>query len=156
VFAVVAALLVLVLSAVLAERGRAERQLEKARGELAVLAATDGLTGLANRRRLDEVILRECRRAGRDQTPLSCLLLDIDHFKRFNDQYGHQAGDEALRAVASVVLAQVRRPGDLAARYGGQAPGKAVPRGSRKPCARRSRRWRYRIAAIPKAAAWRR
>jgi diguanylate cyclase (GGDEF)-like protein len=119
-FVSVAACLVLPLSAILAERDRAERQLELSKERLAELARTDPLTGLANRRQLDETLEQECRRANRYRVPLSLLLLDVDHFKTFNDQYGHQAGDECLRAVAEVVKTFGRRPGDLAARYGGE------------------------------------
>lgn len=88
--------------------------------ELASLARTDGLTGLANRRCFDEVLTKEWRRAMRDRTPLSLLLLDIDHFKFFNDAFGHPAGDACLRRVAHEVQTAVRRPADLAARYGGE------------------------------------
>ena len=116
----VAAFLVLPLSAILAERDRAELQLEQSKERLAELARTDPLTGLANRRQLDETLEQECRRANRYGTALSLLLLDVDHFKTFNDQYGHQAGDGCLRAVSDVVKTFGRRPGDLAARYGGE------------------------------------
>ncbi len=119
-FVSVAAMLVLPLSAILAERDRAKLQLEETKERLAELACTDPLTGLANRRRLDETLEQECRRANRSGEPLSLLLLDVDHFKTFNDQYGHQAGDECLRAVSEVVKKFGRRPGDLAARYGGE------------------------------------
>lgn len=88
--------------------------------KLAALAISDGLTGLANRRHFDERLQDEWARAKRDGTPLSLLLIDVDHFKKFNDQYGHQAGDRCLRAVARVLAEQARRPVDLAARYGGE------------------------------------
>ncbi|MBR0647740.1 sensor domain-containing diguanylate cyclase [Plastoroseomonas hellenica] len=91
-----------------------------AEDELASLARTDGLTGLANRRCFDEVLKKEWRRALRDRTSLSLLLLDIDHFKLFNDAFGHPAGDACLRQVAHEVQTAVRRPADLAARYGGE------------------------------------
>ena len=93
---------------------------QRAEGELAALAATDPLTGLANRRMLDKTLDLEWRRAQRSGAPLSLIMIDIDHFKAFNDNYGHQAGDEALRQVAQTIKANVRRPADLAARYGGE------------------------------------
>ena len=83
-------------------------------------AHVDGLTGLANRRRFDHVLASECDRAGRSGQPLTLLLIDVDFFKRFNDLYGHLAGDDGLRAVASAIAASVSRPSDLVARYGGE------------------------------------
>lgn len=119
-FVSVAAMLVLPLSAILAERDRAALQLARSREQMAELARTDPLTGLANRRQLDEALERECRRANRNDTPLSLIMLDVDHFKAFNDQYGHRAGDDCLCAVSEVVKGFGRRPGDVAARYGGE------------------------------------
>lgn len=83
-------------------------------------ALIDGLTGVANRRRFDEALLAEWRRCQRNQLPLSLLMIDIDHFKLYNDHYGHQAGDDCLRAVASVLKAHLFRAHDLCARYGGE------------------------------------
>lgn len=88
--------------------------------ELAGLAAVDPLTGLANRRTLDRHLDREWRRAQRTGTPLSLLMIDIDHFKAFNDAYGHPAGDIAIRRVARLINSHLHRPTDLAARYGGE------------------------------------
>lgn len=88
--------------------------------KLSALATSDGLTALANRRHFDERLAAEWDRAGRDGTPLSLLLIDVDHFKSFNDQYGHQAGDACLRSIARVLGEHARRPADLAARYGGE------------------------------------
>ena len=76
------------------------RRRDRAEAELSILAATDGLTGLANRRTFDSHLESEWLRAAREDTPLSLLLVDIDYFKAFNDAYGHQAGDHCLRAVA--------------------------------------------------------
>jgi len=95
-------------------------QLVRQRRLLEHLAHVDGLTELANRRRFDEVYDLEWQRARRSSQPLSLALLDIDCFKQFNDVYGHPAGDRALRAVARLAGAHMRRPADLAARYGGE------------------------------------
>ena len=95
-------------------------QVVRQRRMLERLANIDGLTELANRRRFDEVYEREWQRARRSGRPLSLALLDIDAFKQYNDRYGHPAGDRALRSVARVAGAAMRRPGDLAARYGGE------------------------------------
>jgi diguanylate cyclase (GGDEF)-like protein/PAS domain S-box-containing protein len=98
----------------------AEAALQAANGRLAVLAHSDHLTGLANRRRFALQLQREASRACRDGSPLAIVMIDIDRFKLFNDRYGHPAGDRCLRAVAQAVAAAVQRPGDLAARYGGE------------------------------------
>lgn len=84
------------------------------------LAFLDGLTGVYNRRYFDQQFGVEKARAQRNFTPLSLILLDIDYFKRFNDEYGHPAGDECLRQVAAVLKNCLRRPADLLARYGGE------------------------------------
>jgi diguanylate cyclase (GGDEF)-like protein/PAS domain S-box-containing protein len=86
---------------------------------LAVLALTDGLTGISNRRAFDEALDREWKRTLREGSQISLLLLDLDHFKEFNDQYGHQVGDDCLRAVATAVRGAVRVT-DIVARYGGE------------------------------------
>ena len=92
----------------------------KANGLLNVQAMQDGLTGLANRRVFDETIKLEFRRAAWSSSPISVVLLDLDHFKDYNDLYGHLAGDECLRVIACAVKSCVRRAGDLIARYGGE------------------------------------
>jgi diguanylate cyclase (GGDEF)-like protein len=104
------------------EQRVAERtaQLEQANRKLATLSATDGLTGLANRRHFDEALRAQCARATRLVQPLALVLLDVDHFKKFNDHYGHQAGDACLVRVAEALAAGARRASDLAARYGGE------------------------------------
>jgi diguanylate cyclase (GGDEF)-like protein len=84
------------------------------------LSNTDGLTGIANRRLLEEHLQQEWRRMKRDQSSLTVVMADIDYFKKYNDFYGHQAGDDCLKAVARVLGEHCRRPGDLAARYGGE------------------------------------
>lgn len=100
--------------------GRQLRLRQNAERELAGLASTDGLTGLANRRRLDQVLKQEWARGMRSERPLALLMIDVDHFKAFNDRHGHHGGDVALRSVAQTLTASIRRPGDLAARYGGE------------------------------------
>lgn len=88
--------------------------------EMARLAMTDGLTGLANRRRFDIVIEKEWQRAMRAQQPISLLMIDADHFKAFNDRYGHQAGDLVLCGIAWSIARHGKRASDCAARYGGE------------------------------------
>ncbi len=88
--------------------------------KLEALSATDGLTGIANRRRFDDVLSSEWIRSARIGQPLALAMLDIDWFKNFNDDYGHQAGDECLRSVASLLASSLCRTGDLVARYGGE------------------------------------
>ena len=95
-------------------------QVVRQRRMLERLANIDGLTGLANRRRFDEVYATEWERARRAGRTLSLALLDIDCFKQYNDQYGHPAGDRVLRSVARTAASFMRRPVDLAARYGGE------------------------------------
>jgi diguanylate cyclase (GGDEF)-like protein len=92
----------------------------QAEAELAQMAATDSLTGLPNRRQLDQVMRQEWARAQRSGQPMALLMIDVDHFKAFNDRHGHNGGDEALRRVAQTFTETIRRPGDLAARYGGE------------------------------------
>ena len=87
---------------------------------LAALATVDAVTGVANRRHFDERLPDEWTRAQREGTPLSLLLIDVDQFKKFNDHYGHQAGDRCLWSIAQAIAGQARRPTDLAARYGGE------------------------------------
>jgi diguanylate cyclase (GGDEF)-like protein len=90
------------------------------KGLIAEMAARDGLTGLKNRRAFDEHLTRIWQQALRDRRPLIVMLIDVDHFKKFNDRYGHQAGDDALQRIAGVVDGFAKRPLDLAARYGGE------------------------------------
>ena len=87
---------------------------------LSNLAINDGLTGIYNRRYFDETLAREWKRTMREKAPLSLIMLDIDYFKKYNDTYGHQAGDECLRQVATTISGALRRPADMAARYGGE------------------------------------
>lgn len=93
----------------------------KAQGDfLRSLVFVDGLTGVANRRRFDEALLSEWRQCQRAGTPLALLMIDIDHFKRYNDHYGHPTGDACLQQVAAVLKAAMQRACDLVARYGGE------------------------------------
>jgi diguanylate cyclase (GGDEF)-like protein len=95
-------------------------ELETANGVLKSIASQDGLTELANRRRFDEVLDHELKRAQRKSSPVSLILLDVDYFKKYNDSYGHVAGDDCLRAVAAALSGAAARTEDLAARYGGE------------------------------------
>ncbi|MCK7575374.1 MAG: diguanylate cyclase [Chromatiales bacterium] len=95
-------------------------ELSAANARLEALATTDALTGVANRRRFDATLAHELERAQRTGSALALVLLDIDFFKRYNDHYGHQAGDDCLRQVARALRANVHRPADLVARYGGE------------------------------------
>lgn len=98
----------------------ANAHLAKAIETLHRISTMDGLTELANRRLFDETLALEWRRGGRTRKALSLLIVDIDHFKRYNDQHGHQAGDECLRAVARTLQGAVHRAADCVARYGGE------------------------------------
>lgn len=107
-----------------AERTRAlalaNETLTELNRKLETLSNTDGLLGIANRRHFNETLEHEWRRAQREHQPLSLLMIDVDHFKRYNDTYGHQAGDACLQSVAQAALSAMRRPSDLLARYGGE------------------------------------
>ena len=98
---------------------RTRDALEEANRALSTLSRTDPLTGVANRRWFDDRIQQEWRRMQRDKKPMSLLLCDVDLFKNFNDQYGHPAGDDCLRFVSDMLTSLSKRPGDLAARFGG-------------------------------------
>ncbi|MBS7539520.1 diguanylate cyclase [Ancylobacter lacus] len=97
-----------------------QRLLIKANLELERLTRVDGLTDLGNRRYFDEYVRAEWRRALNAGKPLSVLMIDVDNFKNYNDTYGHLAGDEVLRQVANAIRIGANRPGDLAARFGGE------------------------------------
>jgi diguanylate cyclase (GGDEF)-like protein/PAS domain S-box-containing protein len=100
---------------------KARAELQRANEQLLAQSRTDALTGIANRRHLDESLEREIRRAVRlEDAPLSLILCDIDHFKLYNDSYGHIAGDECLQEVARTITSVFKRTGDLVARYGGE------------------------------------
>jgi diguanylate cyclase (GGDEF)-like protein/PAS domain S-box-containing protein len=118
---------------------------------LETLATQDGLTGISNRRRFDERLLEEWGRAKRERTRLGLLLIDLDHFKQFNDSHGHLAGDECLRVVASILAKQAQRTTDLAVRYGGEEFAMLLPNTDAAGCARIAERIRRAIleAGIP-------
>ncbi|WP_198244360.1 diguanylate cyclase domain-containing protein [methane-oxidizing endosymbiont of Gigantopelta aegis] len=101
-------------------RIRNHLELKKARDLLKQQATIDALTGIANRRRFDEFLLQAWRAMQREAEPLSLIMIDIDHFKTYNDFYGHAAGDQCLRQVAQAMQAVITRPTDLLARYGGE------------------------------------
>jgi diguanylate cyclase (GGDEF)-like protein/PAS domain S-box-containing protein len=104
----------------IARRKEAEDKLLAANARLEEMAWLDSLTGLANRRRFDEMLELEFRRCARNEKPLSLILIDVDCFKLYNDRYGHPAGDACLRAVGQAARALAQRPADVAARYGGE------------------------------------
>ena len=95
-------------------------ELSELHHKLQHLSRSDVLTGVANRRHFRDYLQQVCERAAIDETPVSVLMLDVDHFKAYNDRYGHPAGDDCLRRVALALEAHLRRPGDLVARYGGE------------------------------------
>ncbi len=99
---------------------RVTAQLENANKQLTYLANSDGLTGIANRRQFDNALAKAIERGRRERKFISLLMIDVDHFKRFNDTYGHSAGDKALKKVATVLRLCCSRTDDLEARYGGE------------------------------------
>jgi diguanylate cyclase (GGDEF)-like protein len=111
-------------------------------------ALTDGLTGLANRRFFDIELARRLEEARRMERPLSLCLMDIDHFKSFNDTFGHQAGDETLKAVA-MAIAGACRGSDVPARYGGEEMALLLPGGGTEDAVEVAERIRLAVAAIP-------
>ncbi|MFO1111215.1 MAG: sensor domain-containing diguanylate cyclase [Bradyrhizobium sp.] len=119
----VAAVMVVLILFVLGTTLFLAREIDRraaAEAKLKELSITDALTGLRNRRKFDEDIDNEWRRAARQKTPLALLMIDADHFKDFNDTHGHQAGDQVLVGIAICISDSVHRPGDCAARYGGE------------------------------------
>jgi diguanylate cyclase (GGDEF)-like protein len=101
--------------------------LQKANEELKLMSARDGLTGISNRRHFDETLMKEMKRATRLNSTLSLILVDIDFFKAYNDNYGHHSGDNCLKYVARTMAKVSQRPGDLVARYGGEEFGIILP-----------------------------
>ncbi|HKK15618.1 MAG TPA: diguanylate cyclase [Gammaproteobacteria bacterium] len=94
--------------------------LRESNRQLSELSTIDGLTGIANRRHFDELLEKETMRAKREGKPISLLMLDIDFFKQYNDEYGHLKGDECLQEISQALQQKIKRPGDIVARYGGE------------------------------------
>jgi len=106
--------------AILRARVRNHLELKRSRDALARMARLDGLTGVANRRTFDDLLLREWRRQARTGQSWGVIMIDVDHFKQFNDTYGHGAGDDCLKQVTRAAEASLQRPADIIARYGGE------------------------------------
>jgi len=106
--------------AIVRARVRTHLELKRKSDMLEALSSRDCLTGMFNRRRFDEALETEWKRALRTHAPLSLLMMDIDYFKNYNDAYGHLSGDECLKAVAFAMSSTLRRPADFIARYGGE------------------------------------
>lgn len=107
-------------SSIVKARVRNHLELKRYRDHLKELSSLDGLTGIANRRKFDEWLGSEWRRARRSQTSIALIMADIDYFKPYNDHYGHLAGDDCLKKIAEILKEIARRPADLPARYGGE------------------------------------
>ncbi len=139
-----------------AERERLARMVEQRTHELATanrklrnMANVDGLTGVANRRRLDEYLAEAWQRCGDQGQGLALILIDADHFKRFNDEQGHQAGDEVLREIAGILSGCMRRAEDMIARYGGEEFVAVMPNADAQAAAGLAETMRQRIAESP-------
>lgn len=132
---------------------------KRATDELQRLASCDGLTGLLNRRSFDIALGKELSRARREGLPLSLVMIDVDHFKRYNDSYGHQQGDDCLRRVAQVLLQSILRPSDVAARYGGEEFALILPNttpGGARAVARRVQQQLAQLMLPHRASEWER
>jgi diguanylate cyclase (GGDEF)-like protein/PAS domain S-box-containing protein len=136
------------------ERKRYEEALRSANEKLERLATLDGLTQLPNRRVFDEQFEVEWKRMRREKLPLSLVMCDVDFFKRYNDHYGHQEGDECLKDVAICVCECVRRPADLPARYGGEEFVILLPNTEAEGAAEIAEKIRCRIEAMGREHAW--
>jgi diguanylate cyclase (GGDEF)-like protein len=142
----VAALWVVVIYLIFEIRQRGEAEIN-----LAVLATTDELTGLANRRKFDETLAREWRRAMREHQPLALMMLDADLFKEYNDYHGHQAGDRLLQTIGQAMAASIQRTTDLATRYGGDEFSILLPGTPVEGATRVAERVRERLAELCRA-----
>lgn len=123
-------------------------ELQNAQIALQSLADTDQLTGIANRRHFDRKFKVEWRRAMREQTPISLILIDVDFFKKYNDTYGHQAGDRCLQQIAMSLESVTHRPADLASRYGGEEFGVLLPNTTQENAAMLAERLRNKIESL--------
>jgi diguanylate cyclase (GGDEF)-like protein/PAS domain S-box-containing protein len=130
------------------ERKEAELQLVESNRLLTELTYQDGLTGIGNRRCFDATLEREYQRLSRTGATLSVILMDIDHFKEYNDYYGHVKGDECLRQVGSAIAGSIRRSGDLAARYGGDEFACILPDTELEAAVKTAERIKRRIAEL--------
>ena len=132
----------------------ANRALADANRKLEEMSRTDGLTGVANRRSFDETLEREWRRACRGGTAIALLMIDVDHFKKYNDHYGHQGGDDCLRNVAAALKKSLTRASDVVARYGGEEFAVILPGSDQQQAIATAERLRQRVEAlqIPHAA----
>ena len=137
--------LVAFLAYSLQRRAAAER-------ELAVMATTDVLTGLCNRRRFDEVLDTEWRRTQRSGNTIGLLMIDVDQFKKYNDKFGHQAGDAMLTAIAGCIAANTRRAAEVSARFGGEEFAVLLPGASVQYALEQAERIRAAVLALPAAA----
>jgi diguanylate cyclase (GGDEF)-like protein/PAS domain S-box-containing protein len=132
----------------ISKRKAVEAELETANDRLSKLATTDELTGLSNRRELNRLLDLETKRGAREGLPLSVLLIDVDHFKAFNDTYGHVEGDRCLQEVAAAIWKATRRPSDSCARYGGEEFAVLLPNTSEEGARARAEIIRNAVASL--------
>lgn len=125
-----------------------QSQLEESNATLQLLSCLDGLTGIANRRRFDEFIKEEWKRARREKSTISMILVDVDFFKAYNDNYGHQLGDDTLKQVAGALSEVLNRPADLLARYGGEEFVIVLPDTECEGATNMAERFRKKVASL--------
>jgi diguanylate cyclase (GGDEF)-like protein len=130
------------------QRRAAQEQLRHSNEQLEALSMQDGLTGVANRRAFDRHLAREWSRAMRRGASLGLLMVDVDHFKAYNDRYGHLEGDDCLRKLAQTMAMTLKRPGDLFARYGGEEFAVVLAETTEEGAARMAERMRSEVAAL--------
>ncbi len=141
-------LMSLPVTVLLLQRRNFERKLREAYLQMEAAATEDGLTGIANRRRFDSALQAEWLRGRREHQPLGLLMIDVDHFKLYNDAYGHLAGDDCLRRVAAALASVPLRPSDLLARYGGEEFAFLLPRADQSGILRLAERIREEVALL--------